>query len=99
MIPLPFGGEFSEHALVAHMRASGREYIIQGQQAAARHAHTKPQSLDYWLRQFATNPATKQAQNSVVRDLIATGLFALDGSLVCPDSGRLCKGLRLVSKG
>ena len=47
MINLPYGGAFDEHDLVAHVRASGRDYIIQGQQAVSFDEHTKPQSLDY----------------------------------------------------
>ena len=97
MIKLPYGGQFDEKALVAHIKASGRNFIIQGQQALSLANHTKPQSLDYWLRQFASNPDTKQAENSVLDDLVATGLFRIEHNLDCPDSGRKCKGLRLVT--
>ena len=96
MINLPYGGAFDEHDLVAHVRASGRDYIIQGQQAVSFDEHTKPQSLDYWLRQFGNNPNTKQAENSVLDALVATGLFEVIFDLVCPDSGKRCKGLRLL---
>jgi hypothetical protein len=96
MIYLPFGGQFNEHDLVAHIRASGRDYIVQGQQAVARARHTKPQSLDYWLRQFGQSPDTKQAENSVLDTLVATRLFIIVDKLLCPDSGEHCKGLRLV---
>ena len=96
MIDLPYGGAFEEHDLVAHIRASGRDYIIQGQQALSLDEHTKPQSLDYWLRQFGKNPNTKQAENSVLDALVATGLFEIIRTLICPDSGERCKGLRLV---
>jgi hypothetical protein len=96
MIKLPYGGQFDEKALVAHIKASGRDYIIQGQQTASYANHTKPQSLDYWLRQFASNCDTKQAENSVLDALVATGLFRIEDQLGCPDSGRQCKGLRLV---
>lgn len=96
MIELPYGGQFDEQALIAYIKASGRNYIIQGQQAASYANHTKPQSLDYWLRQFASNCDTKQAENSVLDALVATGLFRIENCLVCPDSGRQCKGLRLV---
>lgn len=96
MIELPYGGQFDEKVLVARIKASGRDYIIQGQQTASCANHTKPQSLDYWLRQFASNPDTKQAENSVLDALVATGLFRIEDQLDCPDSGRQCKGLRLV---
>ena len=56
MIDLPFGGQFDEHDLVTHIHASGRDYIIQGQQAVSQASHSKPNSLDFWLRQYALNP-------------------------------------------
>lgn len=96
MIDLPYGGTFDEHDLVAHIQASGRDYIIQGQQAVSLDDHTKPQSLDYWLRQFGDNPNTKQAENSVLDALVATGLFEIVNDLICPDSGERCKGVRLI---
>lgn len=96
MISLPYGGKFDEHDLVAYIRATGRNYIIQGQQAVSRGKHKKPKSLDYWLRQFGNNPNTKQAEKSVLDALVATGLFEIVNNLICPDSGNRCKGLRLV---
>lgn len=96
MIHLPYGGQFDENALVAYVRASGRNYIIQGQQAASFADHTKPHSLDHWLRKFAPNPDTKQAENSVLDALVDTKLFRISPSLICPDSGRRCKGLSLL---
>ena len=96
MINLSYGGSFNEQALVSHIRQSGRNYIIQGQTACARANHRKPDSLDYWLRRFAHNPDTKQADNDIVDKLVATGLFFKVSKLHCPNSGRLCKGLVLV---
>lgn len=97
MINLPYGTPFNEHDLVAHIRASGRDYIIQGQQASSFAEHTKPLSLDYWCRQnYANNNDTKQAENSVLSALVATGLFTIERKLICPDSGSYCKGVRLV---
>jgi hypothetical protein len=96
MIALPYGGQFSAHDLVVYIQASGRDYIIQGQQMEALANHTKPQSLDYWLRQFASNPNTKQAEIGVIVALEGTGLFRFVPKLSCPDSGNYCKGLRLV---
>jgi len=99
MIRLSYGGQFDEHALVEYIRATGRDYIVQGQQACTLADHTKPSSLDYWLRQFAPNPDTKQADNTVVSQLVRTGLFKATESLLCPDSGKLCKGVRLAADG
>jgi hypothetical protein len=96
MIALRYGGQFDEHDLVAYVQASGRDYIIQGQQSVSWPKHLKPHSLDYWLRPFGLNPNTKQADNTVIDALVATGLFAFVGKLICPDSGRPCKGIRLL---
>jgi hypothetical protein len=96
MIRLPYGGQFNVYDLIKHIRASNRHYIIQGQQVASLADHTKPQSLDYWLRQFGLNENTKQAENSVVVDLVATELFRKDSNLICPDTGRRCKGLVIL---
>jgi len=98
-IVLPHGGpaaSFPVHALVAYIRNTGRDYIIQGQQQCSLAAHTKRHSLDSWLRKnYARNPDTKQAVNRVIVDLVSTGLFTVQ-RLICPDSGRICKGIRLV---
>ena len=96
MIRLPYGGQFDERELVKYIRASRRDYIIQGQQAVTKANHTKPESLDYWLRQFAHNPDTKQAEVGVIKALVKTGLFRFVKQLRCPDSGRYCQGLKLV---
>ena len=101
MIRLPFGGknaQFNEQDLISHIMTAGRDYIIQGQQNCSLAEHTKPNSLDYWLRvNYATNADTKQAVNEVVEQLVATGLFEEKDNLRCPDSGNGCKGLKLKS--
>jgi hypothetical protein len=84
MIRLPHAGknvQFDEQDLISYIRKSGRDYIIQGQQKCSLSEHTKPSSLDHWLRlNYATNPDTKQAVNEVIEHLVATGLFeAVDG--------------------
>jgi hypothetical protein len=101
MIPLPYGGknaQFDEQDLISYISKSGRGYIIQGQQKCTLSKHTKPNSLDYWLRvNYAANPNTKQAVNEVMEQLVRTGLFEEKDNLICPDSGYLCKGLGLKS--
>jgi hypothetical protein len=98
-IELPYGGpgaRFCVSELVDHIRSTERDYIIQGQQNCILENHTKPHSLDVWLRKGFTNRKdTKQAVNQVVEALTATGWFEI-ARLPCPDSGRLCKGLRLL---
>ena len=96
-IGLPYGdSEFDSDDLKAHIRATGRNYIIQGQKACNRRDHPKPRSLDCWLRDnYAKNPNTKQAVNEVMATLVNTGDFE-EGEFICPDSGRKCKGVRLL---
>ncbi|MGZ8907439.1 MAG: hypothetical protein ACXW1U_17155 [Methylobacter sp.] len=97
MISLPYGRAFNEQALVSYIQTTGRNYIIQGQQSCSFANHSKPQSLDYWLRQnYTNNPDTKQAENSVLNDLVNTGLFTIERRLLCPDKETYCKGVRLV---
>jgi hypothetical protein len=96
MIPLPQGGQFNEAALVAHIRSTDRDYIIQGQQSVTLRNHSKPDSLDYWLRlNGAANRNTKQAENPVLDALVNTGQFVIVHRLWCPNSGTRCKGVRL----
>ena len=97
-IQLTFGNSFDALDLVTHIRKSGRTYIVQGQQNHSLSKHTKPHALDVWLRtNYAVNRDTKQADNSVIRQLVGTGLFR-EGRFPCPDSGRLSKGIELVSE-
>jgi hypothetical protein len=96
MINLRYGTPFDENVLIAYIRENSRDYIIQGQQACLFEMHTKPSSLDYWLREnYANNRNIKQAENSVLDALVSTGKFAIEEDLPCPDSGRRCKGIRL----
>jgi len=98
-VSLPYGGRgagFHVRDLVAHIKASGRDYIIEGAQQVSLADHTKPHSLDYWLRTNATRRSdTKQMVRRVVDDLVATGLFR-ETKRTCPDSGRRCKALALT---
>jgi hypothetical protein len=96
MIDLTYGGRFDENKLVDYIKKSSRNYIIQGQQKCSLENHTKPHSLDYWLRQFAHNKDTKQADNNVVDALVATGLFCKKSDLHCPDNNNLCKGIMII---
>lgn len=101
MIDLPHGGgvRFNEHDLVDYIRASRppRDYIIQGQVKTTLSKHPKQHSLDYWLRKhYSRHPNTMQAVTSVIDALVATGLFFAEEKLLCPDSRRYCKGVRLT---
>lgn len=98
-IELPYGGpgaKFYVNDLTDHIIGRGRDYIIQGQVHCRLADHPKPQSLDVWLRQNFTNRKdVAQAVNKVIDELVSTGLFA-EEELTCPDSGDLCKGIKLV---
>ncbi len=101
-VELPHGGPGARlyvDDLIRHIRESGRDYIIQGQTNCCLADHPKPNSLDAWLRRkYPARSDTKQAVNSVVDQLVKTRLFEVEKSLVCPDSGYPCKGIRLVQR-
>ena len=101
MIELPFGGpgaSFDAHVLRKHILDTGRMHIIQGQQNCSLKSHTKPNSLDVWLRKnFAQNSDTKQATNEVIEQLVKTEVFC-EGKFKCPDSGRTCKGIEVSTQ-
>jgi hypothetical protein len=97
MIQVPHGNSFDENDLIKHIENSGRNYIIQGQQNYSFESHAKKNSLDYWLRsRDVENKDTKLADNYVLAALAATGRFRVVENLICPDSGRLCKGVELI---
>ena len=102
-IGLPYGaaGEgFEAEELVAHIARSGRDYIIHGGINCVLDQHTKPNSLDVWLRKgYTIRKGTRQSVTEVRRDLVATGLFVERNRLLCPDSGWYCKGVQLTAKG
>jgi len=62
LINLPYGdNSFDSSDLKEYIRGTGRNYIIQGQQACRRDQHSKPQSLDCWLRDnYAKHPDTNR---------------------------------------
>ena len=97
IIDLRYGDcTFDSNDLKAHIKTTGRNYIIQGQTACSRADHPKPKSLDCWLRDnYARNPDTKQAVNEVIESLSKTGDFK-EGKYTCPDSGNKCKGIELL---
>lgn len=98
MINMPYGGgsQFDEQNLIAHIRASGRNYIITGGCNCVLAEHQKSHSLDFWLRHQTPRQDTRQACPVIIADLVATGLFVEEHGLMCPDSGHRCNGVRLV---
>ena len=100
-IALPYGGpnaSFPVEELVEHVRASGRGYIVVGGENRLLTDHTKPESLDYWLRtHFTHRPDTRQTATAVVDALVETGWFEVQRK-PCPHSGRLCDALVLHAR-
>ena len=97
-IDLPYGGpgaRFDAEELKIHIERDGMGYIIQGQQACVLKDHTKPRSLDVWLRKRCGKPDTKQAVNRVIEQLVRTGMFYED-KFRCPDSGHRTKGIAIA---
>lgn len=101
MINMPYGGwsQFDEKDLIAHIRASGRDYIVTGGCNCVLANHQKPLSLDYWLRGQTNYKNVRQTCVELINDLVATGLFVEEHGLMCPDSGRRCNGLSLAYIG
>ena len=100
-ISLPYGGRdagFHVRDLIAHIKASGRDSIIEGARKCVLAKHPKPHSLDYWLRTHATSRSdTMQMLPQVEAALVATGLFC-SVKHRCPDTGRDgCKALELTA--
>jgi hypothetical protein len=99
VIDLPHGGgaRINEHELVDFVLAfkPPRSYIIVGASHVALAKYHKKRTLDYWLRQHSQYPDTTQAVESVIDALVATGLFVDEEQLLCPESHRKCRGLRL----
>jgi len=98
-IGLLYGGpqeSFPIQDLVDYLQAVNRSYIIIGGVNCTFAEHTKFQSLDYWIRKNYTNRKdTRQAVKEVIKNLVASGRFEERVDLICPDSGRHCKGLAL----
>lgn len=99
LIFLPHGdpGEYFELSkLVKHIKDSYRNYIIQGQQNCSFEDHSKPHSLDFWIRKNHTcRKNTKQATNEVIRAIVQSDIFR-ESKFDCPDSGKKCKGIQLL---
>lgn len=99
MIDLPHGGgaRFNEHDLVDFVLAfePPRNYIIIGASHVTLARYQKKDTLDYWLRGRSRRRDTTQAVESVIDALVSTGLFVDEENLLCPESHRRCRGLRL----
>ncbi len=89
-------GSFTTSDLIHYIRHTLlTDHIIQGHQKFSYADHTKPKSLDRWVRDKSTQPDTMQATNDLIETLVRTGQFE-EGKFVCPDSGEKCKGIKIV---
>ncbi|KHA80266.1 hypothetical protein NC77_02380 [Janthinobacterium lividum] len=97
MIELHYPGlAFDEQELIDTIKASKRTYMVQGQRVVTLGNHPKKNSFDVWLRKrFPKKQNTKLADNYVIDALLKTGKFTATND-ICPDSGRLCKAIRLA---
>jgi rRNA-processing protein FCF1 len=87
---------FDEQELIDHIKASGKHFMVQGQNIKKLEKHTKPHSLDVWLRtRFPKKEDTKLADNCVLNALVKTKKFVITEER-CLDSERLCKAIGLV---
>lgn len=69
---------------------------MQGQRVVTLGNHPKEKSFDVWLRKrLPKKRDTKLADNYLIDALLKTGKFTATKE-ICPDSGRLCKAIRLV---
>ena len=100
MIRPNYGTPFDARDLAIYLAERGVGYIVQGQNTCSLANHPEPSSLDVWMRERG-DPSLidrKQADNDVVLQLVRTGLFS-QGIFCCPDSGYLCKGVKVVGCG
>ncbi len=96
-ITLPFdqGRQFNLSLLIHYMIRSRRTYLIVGAQRVVLTNHTKPESLDYWIREnVAERSDVMQATTKVVEQSCETGLF-VETRKRCPVAGHICKAIEL----
>lgn len=95
-LPYDNNNSFKTSVLDKYLKKEGFEFIVNGQQHDSLKSHRKKRSFDYWLREnVAVNKNTAQAVNSVLDQLIKTGRYKIETNK-CPESGRVCKCLRLI---
>lgn len=97
MITLRDGGSFGVEALASKISELGGAMVL-GAVKASLKEHTKPNSLDYWVRtNGAFHKDQMQAETRLIDQLIATGRFDRI-HMSCPSTGQRCMGLRLANK-
>jgi hypothetical protein len=89
------GGAVNLDSIISHFNECGGEMVL-GAIKTKFADHNKHRSLDYWLRSNGARiPDQMQAESSLVEQLVGTGHFQAI-VMACPDTGRQCKGLKLL---
>lgn len=81
--------------LINHFKKEKINYKIIGATLVTLSKHSKPKSLDVWLRKHKNvigHEDTCQAVSSVITKLISLNQFS-KGIRKCPTSNRMCKAL------
>lgn len=80
--------------LLNELKKRKTDFIIIGAMKATLKNHTKPHSLDYWLRElsFVTQNNTMQATKEVQNSIVNTGRFYLEKRR-CPVTSNYCNAL------
>lgn len=96
-IELPYSiklPSFLLEQLIKEFQKRKTDFMIIGAQNHSLTKHTKPESLDYWLRNLkqVKQKNTRQACSKLINDLLGSGLFIFDKRR-CPVSGKLCNAI------
>lgn len=96
-IRLPFEKTFFDiNLLIDYFKSNKIQYIIIGGQHVKLSRHTKPKSLDYWLREnVARNKDTCQISKKFIEGLCNTGRFKVKENCICPGTGQRCRAIVL----
>jgi len=101
MIDLPYGNaQFALIDLINRINNSPINYITMGGQNTSLDNHSKPNSLDFWLRDNYVADYRRNIRQTCIQltnTLVATGHFEVD-RLPCVDTGRMCVALRLIER-
>jgi hypothetical protein len=96
-VPLTYGRDVLVESIRKHLLKGS---IVIGQQKVSVEKHSKPGSLDYWLRKLGKPPNTKQADTKFIKDLLRMNKGLIKRTkIINPNTGRSCKGIELTDKG
>lgn len=93
-IKLDDGTQVSVCDIISYIRENDNKIIPIGAEHSAILDHSKPFSLDYFLRLLAKCPDTCQATENVIKQLLKYNFFRLSKTK-SPTTGRYLKTLKL----